>query len=172
VSIEEIITVGQLGRPRGVNGEIYVTPMTDFPERFENVKEIFVSQGGEWNKMKVVSSKFVSGRPVLQFENFCSSEDAARLTNRYLGVPKSQVITPPPDSFYVFDLVGCEVYDDMENKKVGVIIDVEKFPANDAYVIRTIEGKRVSIAAVKKFVKQVDITGKKVTIDVTGLIEE
>lgn len=172
MSEEEMITVGQLGRPRGVNGEIYVTPLTDFPERFEKVDEIFVSEGGSWNKMKVVSSRFVSGRPVLLFENCQNPEDAARLTNHYLGVPKSQAIQPPKDSFYVFDLVGCEVYDEKENDKLGTIIDVEEYPANDAYIIRTADGKRASVAAVKKFVKSVDVKNRKVTIDPSGLIEE
>ena len=172
MSTAEFITIGQIGRPRGLKGEVFVTPLTDFPERFENINEIFVSEGGSWSKMKVESSRFVSGRPVLLFENHKSSEDAARLTNRYLGVPISQVMKLPQDSFYIFDLIGCEVYDDKDNKKVGSIIDVEEYPANDAYIIRTVEGKTVSIAAVKRFVKQVDMANRKVTIDLLGIIEE
>lgn len=172
MSSEEIITVGQLGRPRGINGEIFVTPMTDFPERFENVKEILVSDGGSWNNMRVVSSRFISGRPVLLFENYDNPEDVSRLTNRFLGVPKSQAMKLPRDSYYIFDLIGCEVCDEKENEKIGVIIDVEEFPANDAYVIRTDDGKRVSIAGVKKFIKRVDIENRKVTIDKSGLVEE
>lgn len=171
VTTEEFITVGQLGRPRGTDGEIYVTPLTDFPERFENIDEIYVSSGDSWSKMKVVSTKMISGRPVLHFENINSPEEAARLTNRYLSVPKSEIMTPPQNSFYIFDLVGCEVFDESTNKKIGVISDVEEFPANDVYTIKTDDGKIFSLAAVKMYVKKVEIENKKVIINSTGLIE-
>jgi len=164
--------VGQLGRPRGTDGEIYVTPLTDFPERFENMTEIYISSGDSWDKMRIASSKMVSGRPVLRFENINSPEDAARLTNRYLSVPKNKTITPPKDSFFIFDVVGCEVFDAETKHRIGEIIDVEEYPANDAYIIKTDYGKRYALAAVKKFVKKVDIRAKRVEIDSSGLIEE
>ncbi len=172
VTTEEFITVGQLGRPRGTDGEIYVTPLTDFPERFGNMTEIYISSGDSWNKMRIRSSKMVSGRPVLRFENINSPEDAARLTNRYLSVPKNEIITPPKDSFFIFDVVGCEAFDTESKKRIGEIVDVEEYPASDCYIIKTDDGKRYIIAAVKKFVKKVAIEEKRVEIDSSGLIEE
>ncbi len=172
VTTEEFITVGQLGRPRGTDGEIYVTPLTDFPERFENLTEIFISSGDSWRKMKIASSKMISGRPVIRFENINSPEDAARLTNRYLSVPKNEIVTPPKDSYYIFDVVGCEVWDADTKKRIGEIVDVEEYPANDAYVIKADNGKRYTIAAVKRFVNKVDIKNRRVEIDPSGLIEE
>ena len=169
---EEFITVGQLGRPRGTDGEIYVTPLTDFPERFENMTEIYISSGDSWSKMNLVSSKIISGRPVLKFENINSPEEAARLTNRYLSVPKSEIVTPPKDSFYIFDVVGCQAFDAETKNRIGEIVDVEEYPASDCYIIETDDGKRYTIAAVKKFVKKVDIRSKRVEIDSSGLIEE
>lgn len=169
---EEFITVGQIGRPRGTEGEMYVTPLTDFPERFENMSEIFVSSGDSWTNMKVLESKMISGRPVIKLENVNSPEDAARFTNRYLAVYKEQRIVPSKDSYYIFDLVGCNVFDEQTNDKIGQIIDVDEYPANDAYVIETNTGERMTVAAVKRFVKSVDIENKKVVIDTAGLIKE
>lgn len=163
--------MGQLGRPRGTEGEIYVTLLTDFPERFENIKEIYVSSGDSWSKMKVVSSKMVSSRPVLQFENIKSPEEASRLTNCYLAVPKSQVMKLPQNSFYIFDVVGCEVFDEATDKKIGTISDVEEFPANDVYTIKSDDGKTFSLAAVQVYVKKIDIDDRKVVIDSSGLVE-
>jgi len=171
VTTEEFITVGQLGRPRGTAGEIYVTPLTDFPERFLNMQEIFVSSGESWSKMRIESSKIASGRPVLKFSGISNPEEASRLTSRYLAVPKSEIVKPPENSFYIFDLVGCEVYDRETDRRVGVILDVEEYPANDVYVIKTDEGKILNLAAVRQFVKSVDIENKKVVNDSSGLIE-
>ncbi|HEX2897478.1 MAG TPA: ribosome maturation factor RimM, partial [candidate division Zixibacteria bacterium] len=98
-------------------------------------------------------------------------EDASRLTNRYLAVLRNDVVKPPENSFYIFDLVGSEVFDEKTGQKVGTISDVEEYPANDVYVITTEEGKKLNLAAVKQFVKSVDIENKKVVIDSSGLIE-
>lgn len=171
MATEEFITVGQLGRPRGTAGEIYVTPLTDFPERFENIEEIYVSSGDSWSKMKVVSSKMVANRPVLQFENITNPEGASRLTNRYLAVPKSQVMKLPQNSFYIFDLVGCQVFDEATDKKIGAITDVEEFPASDVYTIKSGDGKTFSLAAVKIYVKEIDIENRRIVIDSSGLVE-
>ena len=172
MATEEFITVGRLGRPRGTDGGIYVTPLTDFPERFENMREIYISSGDSWSKMNLVSSKIISGRPVLKFDNINSPEDAARFTNRYLAVPKNEIITPPKDSFYIFDVVGCEVFDVETKMRIGEIVEVEEYPASDCYVIKTDEGKRYIIAAVKNFVKKVDVKAKRVEIDSSGMVEE
>ncbi len=168
----EFITVGQLGRPRGTDGEIYVTPLTDFPERFEKMAEIYISSGDSWSKMKLVSVKMMSGRPVLKFDDINSPEDAARLTNRYLAVPKDDIMTPPKDSYYIFDVLGCEVFDADTKNKIGEIVDVEEYPANDCYIIKTDDGKRFTIAAVKRFINKVDVNAKRVEIDAAGLVEE
>ncbi len=171
MTTEEFITVGQLGRPRGTGGEIYVTPLTDFPERFEKMTEIYISGGDNWTKMKIISSQMISDRPVLRLENIESPEDAARLTNKYLAVPKSEIIKPPQDSFYIFELIGADVFDEETKRRVGTIHDVEKFPANDVYVIKTADGRKLSLAAVRRYVKNVDIQNKRVVIDSAGLIE-
>ena len=42
----QFITVGKLGRTRGVHGELWVTPVTDFPDRFLGLKEIYIDNRG------------------------------------------------------------------------------------------------------------------------------
>ena len=166
------MTVGRLGRPRGLSGEIFVTPLTDFPERFVNIEEIFVSSKNDWEKKKVVSSKFVSGRPVLLFENINSPEQAARLTNRYLAVPKSMVMELPEGSNYIYDLIGCEVINEKTGEAIGRITEVELFPANDVYTIETNNGNIKSLPAIDRYVKKVDTDSRKVFVDPSGMIEQ
>ena len=169
---QEFVTVGRLGRPRGLSGEIFVTPLTDFPERFVNIKEIFVSRKNDWEKKKVVSSKFVSGRPVLLFENINSPEQASRLTNRFLAIPKNMVMELPEGSNYIYDLIGCQVIDEKTGEAIGQITDVELFPANDVYMIETNDGRMKSLPVIERYVKKVDADAKKVFIDPSGMIEQ
>lgn len=165
------ITVGKLGRTRGVRGELYVTPFTDFPERFVGMTEIYVKNRSEWELKKIESSKLVGKRPVIKFEAINSPEDAAVFTNRELAVTKEQLVQLPEGSFYLFDLVGCDVYDETAGTKIGSLVEVEQYPANDVYTIETDDGKRLKLPVVKSFVKRIDIEAKKIEIDPAGLFE-
>ena len=167
----EYITVGKLGRSRGIDGEIYVTPATDFPDRFLKLKEIFVLNESKWEKMEIVSARLITGRPVLKFRGYNNPEEVSKMTNRRLAVLKEQLVELPEDSFYIFDLVGLEVYEQTSGRLIGIVTAVEKYPANDVYIIEDAEKKKYNVAAVKDFVKTIDVENKKIMIDEAGLIE-
>jgi len=171
-SFDDFVIVGRLGRRRGVTGEIFVTPDTDFPERFQGMTEIFVRRRTEWVKMKIIASDFIGGRPVLKFEGVDTPEDAARLVNLDLAVPRTQMFELPEGSFYIFDLIDCDVIDTVSEQKVGKIKDVEQFPANDVYVVEKLDGRLARLAATKDFVKEIDIDGKRVLIDTNGMSDD
>ncbi len=168
---EVFVTVGKLGRTRGVKGEMYIIPNTDFPGRFLDMSEIHLRYQDRWEKVHLDSSRIVSGRPVIKLEGIETPEEASRLTNREIGVPKDQVVKLPEGAFWIYDLIGCEVLEESTGARVGEIEAVETYPANDVYTIRTEDGKQLLIAAVHSFIKSVDVTGRKITIDRAGLIE-
>ncbi|MEW5993202.1 MAG: ribosome maturation factor RimM [Candidatus Zixiibacteriota bacterium] len=169
---ESFIIVGKLGRPRGVHGEIFVTPATDFPERFVGLEEIFVRERDGWTRRKLTSARLVSGRPALQFENVDSPEEAARLTNRDLAVPRDQVVDLPEDTYYIFDLLECEVVEAETGRRLGHVADVEQYPANDVYVIEDAHGKRLRCPAVKQYVRKVDLAARRIEVTAAGLSNE
>lgn len=169
---EVFVTVGKLGRTRGVKGELYVIPDTDFPERFQNMRELYLKTKDGWEKVRLDSTRIVSGRPVIKLEGIDTPEDAARYTNREIGVPEDEVVELPEGSFWIHDLIGCEVVDESTEIAIGEITAVETYPANDVYFIRTVSGEEVSIAAVEKFVKRVNISGRKVYIDTSGILKQ
>jgi 16S rRNA processing protein RimM len=168
----KFITVGKLGRVRGVKGEIYVTPLTDFPERFVGQKEIYIDNRGQWVKFKIESARLMSGRPVLKLEGIDNPEDAARLTNRGLAVTDDELVKLPEGSYFIFDLIGCRVYDGATGNFIGELVDVQRQPANDVYVIKKEDGEEMVLAAIKKFVTSIDIKEKKIIIDQAGLFRE
>lgn len=169
---ESFITVGKLGRTRGLDGEMYITPLTDFPDRFLGLKEIFVDNQGTWEKIAIASSRIVSGKPVVRLAEVNSPEDASRYTNRLLAVHRTQVQKLPPDSYYIFDLIGCTMIQESSGEELGTVVDVYQYPANDAYVVRTADGKDVLFPAVKQYVKRVDIEAGQILVDDGGLFDD
>jgi len=165
------VRVGWLGRTRGLRGEIWVTPDTDFPERFVDLKEVFLKSRDEWEKFTIVSSTMIGGRPALRFEKISSKEDAARLTNRELAVPRDQVVRLADGSHYIFDLIGCCICDAASGDVIGELVDVEQYPANDLYVIEMPDKQRVHCPAVQTFVTEIDIEGRRILVNRIGLYD-
>lgn len=168
----EYITVGKLGRTRGVEGEIYITPMTDFPERFLDMTSIMVKTNLGWEDKKIASTRLISGRPVIKFSGINNPEDARILTNCEVGVPKDKVVKLPEDQFYIFDLVGLEVFDCNNNDLIGKIVAVETYPANDVYVIESAAGEKLYCPVVKTFVKDISLETGKVLVDPAGIFKD
>ena len=169
---DELVIVGKLGRPRGLYGEIHVTPATDYPERFDGMNEIHVRTRDGWEILRIASTTMVGYRPVIKFENVNSPEEAARLTNRELAVPKDQLVTLPEDEHFIFDLVGCEVIEQQSGDRIGEVVNVEQYPANDVYVVKTTSKLPLMIPVVGQFVKAIDIVAKRIIVDTTGLTDE
>jgi len=120
--------------------------------------------------MEIESSRLVTGRPILKFAGINSPEEAARLTNRHLAVTADQLVKLPKGTYYVFDLIGCEVFDET-GVRIGEVVDVEQYPANDAYVIRTDNNEEVLFPAVLEFVKEIDAEHRKIIVRNAGLFE-
>lgn len=150
---------------------MYITPLTDFPERFSGMEEIYVKSRDGWEKMKFASAALIGGRPVIRFDGVGSPEEAARMTNRELAVPKDQMVSLPEGEFFVFDLIGCDVFEQTSGQQIGKVIDVEKYPANDVYVVQTTENKQLQVPVVGEFVKDIDVITKRIIVDTSNLAD-
>ncbi len=167
---DSYIAVGILGRTRGVQGDLWVTLLTDFPGRFVDLKEIYIEERGQWEPRRIENARIISDRPVLKLEGISNKEEAARLTNRILAVPADQVVPLPDDTFYIFQLIGLKVYVEDSEEPIGEVVDVHQYPANDAYVIQLDDGSHKQLPAIEDFVKCVDLENKRIVIDTAGLI--
>ncbi len=136
-----------------------------------DLKEIYLDEKGTWQRLEIESSRLVTGRPILKIAGVHTPEAASKLTNRHLAVKSDQLVELPEDTFYVFDLIGCEVFDEA-GTKVGEVTDVQQYPANDVYVIRTVDREEVLFPAVLEYVKEVDAENRKIIVRNAGLFEK
>ncbi len=168
---ETYIIIGKLGRSRGLNGDLYITPVSDDIERFLALDEFYVKSKSKWKKFEVIKTVLIGNRPVVKLKGVNNPENAAVFTNREIALLKEDLEELPDESFYVFDLVGCKVASIETNEPIGEIIEVEQYPANDVYLIETEAKELIRFPAVKHFVKSIDIDKKLVLIDKAGIIE-
>jgi len=109
--------------------------LTDFPDRLTRLKSAQLWNGRTEPPLSVrVRSCWLShsrgGQAIFLFEDSHSISDAEKLVGLEVQIPLSERIALPAGSFYVSDLVGCEIQDRDSGKLIGQVRDVQ-FPGEE-----------------------------------------
>jgi 16S rRNA processing protein RimM len=120
----DLVRVGRVGRPHGVDGSFFVDGASDAPERFALGASLLVD--GEPAEV-IVSKRGAGGRVVIKLDR-----DVPR--GATLAVRREELPEPEEDAYYVFQLVGLAVEEE-GGRALGTVTDVENGPANDAIVL-------------------------------------
>lgn len=141
------------------DGSVIIKSISDFPERFVELKKIFIDYLGEKKEISINSIKKIDKKLVFKFEGFNSISDVQFLLGKKIYVDSSGLIKLPKDTFFIHDLIGSEIY--FENEFFGIVTDVLRLPNNDVYVVKNKHGNEIMIPALKKFFKRVSEIDKK-----------
>src|SRR5918992_3214274 len=91
-SWDEMVTVGRIARPHGLNGQVIVNPETDFVEERFTVGSTLVARGAKGEETLTISSfRVQGGRPIVGFEGFARIEDVERLSGLELRIPEERL---------------------------------------------------------------------------------
>jgi 16S rRNA processing protein RimM len=117
--VDELIRVGRVGRPHGLDGSFFVEYGSDDEERFA----VGATLRLDGEPARVVESKRSGGRTVIRL-------DRAAPRGAELAVPRSELPPPGEDEYYEFQLVGLEVEEE-GGRALGRIAALQPGPAND-----------------------------------------
>ena len=100
-NLDDLIAVAHIVKVRGLRGEVVADLLTDFPDRFENLKTLVgISSGGVKRSLQIEEQWFHGNRIVFRFAGFNRIEEARELVGYDLAVPADERMELPPDSFY------------------------------------------------------------------------
>ena len=88
---------------------------------------------------------------------------AEKLRGHNIVMDKADLGNLPEGRYYAFEIEGLEVYD-TENNFLGKIIEVLQTGSNDVYIVKNNEGKELLIPALKKVVKNIDLSEGKMLV--------
>jgi 16S rRNA processing protein RimM len=184
------IVLAHLLRPQGRKGELLAELLTDFPERFDEKKRVFLAspnfsgEEAQARAVEVISFWLPGGknegRIVLQFEGIDSITAAEGIAGLDVIVPQAERLPLDDESEYISDLIGCTVYD--RSTAVGVIDDVQ-FPstpdggrrlaeAAPLLAVSSPDGAEILIPFAKAFLVGIDVKERRVDMKLPeGLIE-
>jgi 16S rRNA processing protein RimM len=184
------IVLAHLLRPQGRKGELLAELLTDFPERFEEQRRIFLAKPqftgtqAEARSAEVVGFWLPvgknEGRVVLQFAGIDTISDAETIAGLDVVIPREERLSLDDESVYISELIGCTVYDGA--KQVGIVDDVQFAMTADGgrrlddaaplLAVASTEGDEILIPFAKAFLVRVDTEAKRIEMTLPeGLIE-
>ena len=151
------VLIGRVSSAHGLQGEINVVPLTDFPERFQGMDSISLYREGRLLRVLKVLGVRHNGRGSLTLRTDLKDRDEAEgCVGAEIRIDPDERVALPPDSFWVDDLIGLSVEDD-RGRPLGRVTDFLSGGANELYEVRDPEGRLHYIPAVDEFVRDIDI---------------
>ena len=158
---------GEIGKPHGVAGDVYVVRISDDPRRWEPGSRLIHSDG---RSLLVENARSHRDRFLVKFEGV-STREQAELLRGTLYVPGSEVRQLGEDEVWAHEIVGFEVFDD-SGARLGEVTAVVENPAHDLLEVHLAGGTSALIPMVKEIVTRVDRDERRVQVDPPeGLLE-
>jgi len=161
--VMEYVRVGNIVNTFGIKGELKVKSHSDFDDiRFKVSQQLYVKYLEVFEPVVVKSYRTHKGFILISFFD----KQDINLVEKYKGcdifIKKDDVHTLSEGVYYFFELENCSVY--YNNQKIGYVSAVE-----DGYqtILRIdMENKEVLIPFVDRFIKEVNVSDKRIDIDI------
>jgi len=154
--------IAQIVRPQGRRGEVLADLLTDFPEKFSERKQLWLSAENSTAvaEFGLEDFWFHKGRVVLKFLGVDSISEAERLAGMLVQIPRETRSNLESGSFYVGDLIGSQVRDVSQNRILGTIEDVDQNAGAAPMLLVRQREKEYDIPFAEEFIVKFDTQAK------------
>ena len=168
--------MGRIVRPHGVIGELKVAPETDDPSRFQLLKSIYVGSNADTTtsfdilSVRLQPSKY-GVTVILKLDGVNSREEAEKLNKLRLFAQTDDLPPLEEGEFYLSDLIGMSVIQEVETI-IGTVSDVIERPGQNLLLVQR-EGKPdAMIPMVDAFIEEIDFDNSSISIlPIDGLLD-
>jgi 16S rRNA processing protein RimM len=162
VIVDDLFLVAEVRAVSGSSGFVLINSFSDFNERFFKLKCVVLEIFGSKKEFLVEKVARKGENFAIKFKGIDSLDDAQIFVGKKIYVKKNDAVELSENTFFIHDVIGSQVF--MNSKLIGYVEDVLVLPANDVYVVKDAEQKRILIPAIKDFIKSFDPTLKKLEL--------
>jgi 16S rRNA processing protein RimM len=152
--------------------------LSDFPQRFRNLKSVELTGsrreaggtvvGGSVPRRVAVRSCWIShsrgGQAIFLFEGSDSIHDAEKLVGLDVQIPVSERVALPAGSYYITDLVGCDVREAGDSgSMIGRVGDVQMTGGTPILVVDSPQGE-VLVPLAQDICIRVDTVAREIEV--------
>lgn len=171
--MNDLLHIGRIVGTHGIKGEVNVYPLTDDPKRFSILEDCFLVTENNSTKtnIKAKGAKYSNNKVILKLDGIDDGDAALALKGRYIAVTRDKAVKLEPDSYFICDLVGCNVIDE-QTGELGALQDVLQTGASDVYIIKRAGKKDLLIPAIKEVIKEVNLETRIIRVKLLdGLLD-
>lgn len=159
-----LVTVGRIGRPHGIAGEVSVEVRTDTADLRFAAGARLTTEPERAGPLTVRQTRWHGSRLLVRFDGVTDRTGAEALRGvRLLSEVSADERPADPDEFFDHQLVGLRAVTTTDDD-IGAVTDVLHLPEQDLLVIAR-EGTEALVPFVAEIVPEVDLPGGRVVID-------
>lgn len=169
--MDDLVAVARVVRPKGLKGEVFAEVLTDYPERFDGLKNaIAVLPNGQRLKLKIEEQSFQNDRLVLKFAEYDSLGSIEPLRGAEICVPQSDAVKLEEGEFFDWQLEGCRV-ETVGGETIGRVRELQRTGGTENLVVDG-NGRDYLIPFAESICVDVDVEEKLIKVDLPeGLLE-
>ena len=121
----------------GVRGDVKLESLCDSPEVLASLERVFVLENGKYREIEVKHASIFKQFVLATLEGVDDMDKAAAMKGTTLYASRDDFQLEEGD-YFIADLIGLPVIDNVDGKVYGKIKDVINRGASDIYVVTTL----------------------------------
>ncbi|HSZ70374.1 MAG TPA: ribosome maturation factor RimM [Solirubrobacteraceae bacterium] len=158
-----LLEAGRVGRPHGLDGSFYVTGAR--PRLLALGTRLTLAGDSH----EIVRRAGVEQRPIVRLSGLADRDAVEALRGQPLTVPLAAAPALGDGEWWGHELEGCTVFDGA--RAVGTVHGLLELPSCEVLEVRRAAGGELLVPMVKDAVRRVDVTARRIEIDLDFLGE-
>ncbi len=163
------LAVGRVLRPHGIQGELRVEILTDFPEHLAELDTVYI--GPEHHPYTLTHVRLHRDVLLLTLKECADRTTAEALRGAVVEIAREDAIPLEEEEYYHFQVIGMQVTTD-GGELLGEVVEVFTVPgANDVFVIHGPRGE-ILLPAIADVVQDLDFAARSMRVHLLpGLLD-
>lgn len=169
------LLLGEVLRPHGLNGEVRIRVLTDYPERIPQLEQLYVADSihaANPVAYQVEHMRMHKQYGLLKLKGINNRNQADLLRQLSIMVAIDDAVPLEDGEFYLYQLIGLSVQTDT-GETLGEITDWLETGANDVYIVKSPQYGEVLIPVTEETIVAYDFDQRVVIVKLpAGLLPE
>jgi 16S rRNA processing protein RimM len=165
---QNLIQIAFSTSSHGIKGEFSVKLINEDSRTLKNGMIIYLKKNDQFIANEIESIRY-GNKTILKLKGIEERNQSDSLVPFEIYVDKNELPDLDEDEFYMFDLIGLNVFD-QEDNLIGKLIDFYDSPTATIVQVKT-ENKILEVVFNDHFIKEVDLENNKIVIVVPEYIE-
>lgn len=166
----EFLTIGKITKNQGNKGEVRVIPFTDYPERYELLKNVYLNNGSERISKKIENIWYHKKFVIIKFKDIDNIGQALELKDYMIEISAEERLPLEENEYYINDIIGYKVFT-LEDELLGTLIRVDTTGGTDLFIVKG-KNREYMIPAAKEIITKIDSGEQSIQVKpIPGLLD-